>query len=302
MKKILLATTAVVLSAGFASAEVTLSGSAHMGLDYTDSATAFEKTTTLKEVIIGIGAVVETDSGLTFGVNTALNMGANDGASSIADDGTSVYVKGAFGKLTFGDVGEADEMAGGLSDIGLSGIGVDDVAENYTGDSSKGQRHNVNYSHSVGDFSFAISTALGLSTSATNINDGYAIGAKYAFGDYYVGVGYNVTNLLNTAGARDGKTSSVYAGGKMGAFGVKAMYASFDPDAAGASVESYGINMNYTTGAATISLAYADSDAVAKAAYGLGVSYDLGAGAAVVGGIGSVGNVTRAQVGVSFEF
>lgn len=323
MKKILLATTAVVLTAGASFAEVTIDGSAVFGLNYDDAAAVgTDKTTTLMETYLNFGAVVESDAGLTFGYNTTIATYST--AGGLNDDGTSVYMKGAFGKLTFGSVGEADEMAGGLSDIGLTGIGIDNVAEVRTGDSGSGLAHNVNYSHEVGALSFAVSTALGKSTAAVALvaatpgnagtaaaaaapNDSMAVGVKYTFGDYYVGLGYNDTNAATgIVTPRDGKNTSVYAGGKMGAFGVKAMYSKFSSETAAAAddVKAYGINMDYTTGAATISFAYADNDLAAntKASYGLGVSYDLGAGAAVVGGIGSVNGSTKAQMGVSFSF
>ncbi len=302
MKKVLLATTAVILSAGASFAEVTVSGSALMGLAHNGgAAVGVDKTTTLTTLDIFFGGVVESDAGLTFGANGGINLGG----AAVGNDGSSVYMKGAFGKLTIGSVGEADEMAGGLEDTGLDGLGVDDIAEVYTGDSSTGLSHNVNYSHEVGALSFAISTRLGAGTALVD-NDGIAVGAKYTFGDYFVGLGYNATDILpGAADPRDGDTTSIYAGGTMGAFGVKAMYAMYDAEAGAASdVDAYGINLNYTTGAATISFDYADNDAVlnTKASYGLGVSYDLGAGASVGGGVAKVNGVTKADLGVAFSF
>lgn len=278
-----------------------MDGSAIFGLAYNEGATAgSDSTTTLMETYLNIGASVETESGLSFGYATSIAAYSTDGG--LNDDGTSVYMSGAFGKLTFGSVGEADEMAGGLSDIGLAGIGIDNVAEVRTGDSGSGQSHNVNYSYSVGDLSLAVSAKVGATVAVAN-NDGYAVGVKYAMGDYYVGLGYNDTDIATTAAARDGSTTSVYAGGTMGAISVKAMYATFDSDAAATNdVDAYGVNVNYTMNATTISLGMADNDLDAKASYGLGVSHDLGAGAAIVGGVGSVNGTNKAELGVSFSF
>ena len=301
MKKILLASTAVALTAGASFAEVAVSASAAMGLKYTSALTApaTDKTTAFTTLDVSFAGSVDTDAGLTFGAKGTILLG--DGAT-VGNDGTTVYMKGAFGTLTMGTVGEADEMAGGLDDTGLDGLGVDDIAEVRTGDSDKGLGHNVNYSHSVGALSFAVSTAVG--KGAADQNDGYALGAKYTFGESFVGLGYNKTDIKAAADARDGKAISLYAGSKMGAFGVKAMYTKFSSEIAASDVKAYGINLDYTAGAATISLDYADNDLATntKASYGLGVSYDLGADASVGGGIAKVNGVTKADLGVAFSF
>ena len=64
MKKVLLATTALALSAGVAYAEVSVSGNARMGLKYDKNAstTAIEKRMTIDMV-----GTTETSSGITFG-------------------------------------------------------------------------------------------------------------------------------------------------------------------------------------------------------------------------------------------
>ncbi|ESW60243.1 MAG: hypothetical protein Q27BPR15_12985 [Rhodobacter sp. CACIA14H1] len=305
MKKVLLATTVLVGTAGFAAAEgLTVTGSGVFGLNYAENAAVgADRTTPIMETYIAFAGAGETDSGLSFGMSSTLGQYATL-AGAYEDDGTTLFISGAFGKITFGDVSEADEVAG-LGDIGLTGIGVDNVAEATTGDSSGGVAHDVNYSYSAGDFSVAVSGRIGAS-DLINANDSFAIGAKYTFGDYYVGLGYNDTDVLAIIdGVRDGATTSIYAGGSAGDVSVKAMYASFSPDAAAAAtVKSYGMNVDYTVGAATVSFAFADNDAVGntKASYGVGVSYDLGGGASVVGGVGSVNDVTRAQAGVSLKF
>ena len=342
MKKVLLATTVLVGTAGFAAAEgLTVTGSGVFGLNYAENAAVgTDGTTTLMETYIAFAGAGETDSGLSFGMSATLGQYSAH-AGMYEDDGTSLFVSGAFGKVSFGDVAEADEVAG-LGDIGLTGIGVDNVAEVYTGDSTGGVAHKAHYSFSAGDFSVAVSANIGgataavasvatlcqstttpfavsapvagvcgagtvAATSTTAVaaakNDSYAVGAKYTFGDFYVGLGYNSTDIATNVGPRDGSTTSVYVGGTSGDVSVKAMYASFSPDnAAAANVDAYGVNVDYKTGAATISLALADNDLDAKASYGIGVSYDLGGGASVVGGIGSVNDVTRAQAGVSLTF
>ncbi len=303
MKKILIATTALVATAGIASAEMALSGSAVMGLDYNDGAVAgSSKTTALMETYLSFTGSGETDGGLSFGLSATLGQYAPH-AGTYGDDGTSVYISGAFGKLTFGDVAEADEVAT-LSDIGLTGIGTDNVAEVLSGDSSGGLAHNVNYSYASGPLSFAASARIGTKTAALT-NASMAVGVKYSFADYYVGLGYNDTDILVGVGARDGSTTSLFAGGKVGAVSVKAMYSMFDADSGAASdAKAWGVTGAYTMDALTVNVAVSDNDLPTntKASYGVGASYDLGGGASVVGGLGKVNNVTRAQFGVSMSF
>ncbi|MCF8484377.1 MAG: porin [Rhodobacteraceae bacterium] len=303
MKKILLATTVLAMSATVAAAEMTLSGSGVMGLNYNDGATAgSDKTTTLMETYISFSGSGETDGGLSFGMSATLGQYSTDDTTYV-DDGTTLFISGAFGKLTYGDVSEADEVAT-LSDIGLTGIGTDNVAEALSGDSNSGVAHNVNYSYAAGDLSFSASANIGDTTAAAK-NDSMAVGVKYTFGDYYVGLGYNATDIDNAIGARDGNTTSLFAGGKFGAVAVKAMYSDFSADAgAAADLSAWGLTADYKMDALTLSLAYSDNDFVAntKASYGIGAAYDLGGGAVVKGGIGSVNDVNRAQVGVSLSF
>ena len=64
MKKVLLATSVLAMTAGFASAEVTVSGTARMGViaDFGDADPAF--TSRVRIIFTASG---ETDSGLSFG-------------------------------------------------------------------------------------------------------------------------------------------------------------------------------------------------------------------------------------------
>ncbi len=292
----------LVGTAGFAAAEVTIGGSAGMGLQYNaDVVAGNSKTNELSYVTLSFGGTVETDSGLTLTASTAYKV-TNNGAAPANDD-TTVSISGAFGTLSMGAVGEAD-VQGGLADIGFDGIGIDDVAE-----ALDGGTHDVNYTYSAGALSVGLSAAIGGGTTALP-NEQYAVGVKYTFGDSYVGVGYNSKNIDALAVATDGDTTSVYAGTSMSGISVNAMYSSFDPETAAAKSTAYGVNVAYTTGAATISVGYSDDNAVGESGvYGVGVAYDLGGGAALKAGVGkartSVGTAstaTKADVGVTFSF
>jgi outer membrane protein OmpU len=299
MKKVLLATTILTMSAGFAAAEVNFSGSAVMGV----GDNGVDDVRSIMETYLTATASGETDTGLSFGMESTFATYSTDD-EEFTDDGTSVFISGAFGKLSMGDVAEADEVAT-LSDIGgLAGLGVDNIAEQYTGDSSGRESHDVNYTYSGGALTFGLSAHLG----AAGEGDGYALGLKYSFGDAYVGIGYNDDGVSAAAG----DVTSLYAGGTFGAVGVKAMWSEWNPDLAGAPKENaYGLHMDYTMDALTLSAQYSKSDALAidggdSEAYGIGAAYDLGGGASVVGGVANVTNAdiddTVWEAGLSFSF
>ena len=288
MKKVLLASSILALSAGVAAAEISFSGSAVMGVGDEGSSADVRS---IMETYLTASASGETDGGLSFGFDTTIAVYDTDGG--LEDDGTSVYISGAFGKLSMGSVAEADEI-GALSDIGLVGIGLDNIAESYSGDSAGRETHDVNYTYSGGALTAAISAHIGSSGEG----DGYAVGIKYAFGDAYVGLGYNDSN----EGTNDGTVTSLYAGGTFGAIGVTAMWSEWNPDGAGANEDAYGIRGTYTVDALTIAAMVADGSAESSASYGLGVSYDLGGGAEVVAGVGDVQDETVWDMGLSFSF
>jgi outer membrane protein OmpU len=333
MKKILIATTALVATAGFASAEVAISGAAKMGLQYNSEGAT--KTQVLSSATLVVDMSGETDGGLTFGANMNIIIADN---GDVANDDTTVYISGAFGKLSMGAVAEADEVAG-LSDIGWDGLDVDDVAEAFVGDElgdlnseylSVGG-HNVNYTYSSGALTFSVSAAMPTGHGA-DYQDDYAVGVKYTFGDAYVGLGYGDHSYSYTAGNDDvtkesAKVTSLFAGGTFGAIKVAAMYSdlsykySFYDDSEdltyknSASGKAYGVNVAYKMDALTLSMgaAQAKIGSAKQTSFGVGAAYDLGGGATLKGGIASIKdqfddeNVyaekeTRADFGISFSF
>lgn len=319
MKKILLATTMMVGTAGLAAAEVTLTGDARMGLigsDTTDAAM-----TSRARVAFALSGA--TDGGLEFGASFRAD---NAGAASEGAAG-SVFVSGAFGKLSMGDVDSADKATvGQLSGVGLTGLGDSNEVE-YSADgvSLFGLARAVNgysqpatalYSYSTG----ALTVAGSMSNTYGN-ELGYAVAASYAAGDLTVAAGYGSNHLDGTfvpafpvsvhGDATDLSVSAAYA---MGGTTVKAIYQNkqlngelFTPgpteDISGDAV-SYGLSVDHTIDALTLTgfvIATDASDAIAGdlsssstedsmsfTRYGIGASYDLGGGAKVVGGIARV--------------
>ncbi len=156
MKKLLIASTALSLAGGAAFAEmaITVSGDAELGVDYASEPVADATTgavgskhSFVHEVGIDFEGSGTTDGGLTFGGEAGFDTG-----DDVVNTGT-VHVSGSFGKLTIGDNDAADLTAGGIADIGMNGIGVDDMVEGLRGTTAAQLR----YDNDFGQIKIAIS-------------------------------------------------------------------------------------------------------------------------------------------------
>ncbi|UWQ14475.1 porin [Aliiroseovarius sp. M344] len=278
MKKILFASTALIASAGFAAAEISFSGEAGAGFVYNDATSDW---TLDHYVTLSVAMTGETDGGLGFGANFDITTGTTGGAV----DGSSAYIEGGFGKFSVGNVGSAVDETLGLSDIGYSGLGTDNVAEALVDAADSG---NLMYQGTFGDFGVAISHDL----DGTEIT---SVAATYSMGDFSVGLGYDDWGLIDTS-----STIHVKAGANVADFSLNALYSRNDDN----DITAYGITAGYTMGAVAVTAAYSEVDVmgVSADAYGLGVAYDLGGGASFNAGVGEVGGVTVADLGIIMLF
>ncbi|WP_371170064.1 porin [Aliiroseovarius sp. 2305UL8-7] len=321
MKKILFASTALVASAGIAAAaEVDFSGAAGMGFGYDGSDWSAISFATLSVAMTG-----ETDGGLSFGADFDITAGNGfdpdkaEDRQGIIDDAV-VYIEGGFGKFSIGDVDNAVQVVTGLGDLGFDGLGVDDLAEGLRGLSSA----NTLYEGTFGDFTGAISYDLGGTEDV-------AVGVKYAMGDYSIALGYG-TYQAATASGQDAvftdrqNALSVQLGADIGDVSLAALYSQSSwsgavaltdsagvvtnvADSDGAKARQLGVTAGYTMGAVTVTAAYTEARITGAGAlngkteaYGLGVSYDLGGGATLDGGVAEVGGTTVADLGINMSF
>ncbi len=360
MKKVLLATTMIVAGASIAAAEVTLSGDARMGVISAGSdnpltpaidegGLAFTSRARIMFTFAG-----ETDGGLAFGGS----FRANDAGAAAGGTAGSIFLSGAFGKISMGDVDGAAQMAtGNVSDVGFTGLGdmnestflgaggLNNVAQNFAAgpaDPLETTDPTALYEYSFGDFTVYAShtntrfTTSGTAAAPTGLNSNataYAIGGKYTFGDYVVGLGYenlsgfispaplaganSVVTPLNGAKPRDNTDLDHVVLTLQGTFAgitVKGLYGQASGTLAGANIKTrvnngkqYALSATYVTGAISSTAYYTDDSALGgTAAYGLGAAYDLGGGAQVAGGVARTKVVgrdsTTYDLGVKFSF
>lgn len=264
MKKVLFATTALVLTAGVAAADVTVGGDGRMGVinDFGSDDLAFTS-----RIRISFAASGETDGGLSFGGS----IRADNSGNGTAGTAGNVFVSGAFGKLSMGDVdGGAEQAVGDVSGVGLTGLGDHNETVYLNGDNDP----TALYEYTTGDLSFYLSAG-----QPSAADSEYAVGAKYAPGMYTVGLGYENDDLDNES------QILVSGSASFGDATVKAVYGTLSSDVAARDGAQYAVSLDYTMGATTGTLYYADREDIGDAkAYGLGASYDLGGGAALKGG------------------
>ena len=182
MRKLLTATTALALVGGAAFAELSMSGDAEFGTDYTSEPDpGMSKHSFVHEVGIDFSGSGTTDGGLSFGGSAGFDTG-----DDVVNTGT-VFISGAFGKLTTGDNDAADLTAGGIADVGLNGIGVDDVVEGLRG----GTAAQLRYDNSFGAISIAVSAGTTDGTEAVEAKKGL-----WTLDDLTTGeVGVSITSL-----------------------------------------------------------------------------------------------------------
>jgi outer membrane protein OmpU len=237
----------------------------------------------------------ETDSGLAFGAS----IRADNAAAGASGDAGEVFISGAFGKLTMGDVDGAAQMATGhVAGVGYVGIG--DLNEStFLGAGDGATDPTALYEYSAGDFTIYASVTNPQYVTATvaplySKSQAMALGAKYTFGDYSVGLGYeNLTTEAGPAPATAVTTTDIdhivlKLSGTVSGFNVQGLIGQADGLLGGAVVNNakqYAASVSYTVDALSGTVFYTDDSALGGAtAYGIGASYDLG-GAAVSGGI-----------------
>ncbi|MCU0828474.1 MAG: porin [Tabrizicola sp.] len=294
MKHLLVTTTILALSAGFAAAEVTLSGDARMGIinNFGDDDTGFTSRARVKFTLSG-----ETDTGLSFGAS----FRADNASAASAGNAGEVFISGAFGKLTMGDIdGAAQQAVGNVDGVGLTGLGDLNEAvylHNLFDEGAFGLNSDPTaaYEYSTGGFTGIISVSNPDNLVGVDIDPTFALGLKYVMGDYTFALGYEDNN--------DSDSDHVIVGvnATFGAFTVKANYGQatvFGVDVG----DQWHLSGTYSADALSVT-AFVVNEFDAEA-YGLGASYDLGGGAKVVGGYArnDSADTDAFDFGLSFSF
>ncbi|SFJ80105.1 porin [Jannaschia pohangensis] len=336
MKKVLFASTALVAFAGAASAEITITGVAEMGIFNADTFVspgnvASGVTQFFTDIDVTFTMSGETDGGLTFGATVDLDE--NGAFAPATQGGEVIFISGAFGTLTMGDTDGALDWA--LTEVNFNGGSIaDDETEHagYNGNAGLDGLYDgqiARYDYSFGDFGVALSAELD-DTNAIGNDDVLGIGFKYNLDlggtTVGLGLGYQSASLGNVSVDTLGVSANASFGG---GFSAGLSYVTYDnhvpsigqylPARAltpGFDTDHIGVGVGYSSGAISAHLNYGqyDTDAAGGAEFdgiGLSVGYDLGGGASVVFGYGAssgevggvdLGDVDTVSLGVSMSF
>lgn len=276
MKKILLATSILAATSGFAAAEVTTSGSARMGVIYDGTDTLFTSRVRVKFDMVGT-----TDGGVEFGASVRADQ---SGQGNTANNDSTVYVSASGLKLTMGDNDSAaNALVGHVSGVGLTGLG-DWNELRYLGQTDT----SVLAEYSTGALSFAAS-----SSQLNAADEAMSIAAKYSTDAFSVALGYE-----DTVGASHLALKGTVT---FGAATVKAVVSDTDIPA---DDTQFALSVDFAAGPGTYTAFVTDEGTINN--FGIGAAYDLGGGASIVGGIVMVDDPsiddTIADIGISMSF
>lgn len=317
MKKLLLATTMLASVTGYATADVSVSGDARMGVlnAYSNVDGADNYSTFSSRVRIKFSGSGVTDSGLAFGGSFRAKE------ASDADSGTkgSAFVSGAFGKISMGDVNSGDKEAVGQIDgaVGYTGLGstnsisyaadggftfqdttIATSAESFGPTTTNASAAKALYTYSANGLTVAVSSSqLETGNTAAKNKTSYGIGASYNSGNVTVALGYGSSDISISNAEGSVTDTTLSAGYVMGTTTIKAIYQDKEVSTTGiahftGSVKTMGASVKHIEGQLGLT-AYAlsanvETDLVTNTAtasrYGIGATYDLGGGMVLAAG------------------
>jgi outer membrane protein OmpU len=282
MKKLLIASTALVATAGMASADITVSGSAaagiHSGLDAGASADGIYSQAGVDFAMSGA-----TDNGISFSASVNIDAGTEVDTGDFELDGVDANA------VSFGSVA----MTGTFGTITLDDNGIDNL---YNGDYSAAD---VSYSTTVGAISLSVAhdtadVARANSMSAAYSASGMAFTLAASEDTSGTSASLSVAYALNDSVSVTGKTDQV-----AGAESVQTITAATTLNGVSVSLSSannstWDVDLGYTAGGFALTYGVDETDAWTATA-----TTALGGGATFAAGVSSADEM---YAGVSFAF
>ena len=192
MKKVLFATSALVMSAGFASAEVAVSGDGRMGVIYDGNDAQFSSRARVKFTLTG-----ESDAGLSFGGAFRVDQEDYGDQNRSAAKGTRgvVWISGTYGKLSMGDpVGAAEAAIGDLYEVGYTegefGGDTEEITYLVGDGANRDQGPTALYEYTINNISLYASMTDGVNTAASGVTGSNDFGNDTADLAYWISAKY----------------------------------------------------------------------------------------------------------------
>ena len=300
MKKLLIATTALVATAGMAAADIKLSGSAEIGMTDAGGTTGLEMHSDMDIDFKLSGAL---DNGLSFGTSIDLDQVSNGIDASGGKQ--AVHVSGDFGTLTMGETDGAmdkrNNEVGSLTAIsdnhtghagynGGSGLDSGDILRYDTSISTFNLSASIGQDDTAGNndvMGYGLSTTVGtvavsVGYQTDDAQDITAVSAKSTVGGLTITANYSEATMSDTAAITQVNAAEVVGGPDVVAVAARALIKN--------SYEHTGLGLGYTVSGVNLSANYGSydyDDGSSADGFGLAANYSLGGGATVMVGYGS---------------
>ena len=317
MKKLLIATTALVAGASAAAADVTISGYGRFGLQYIEDRGGIgsdeENTQIASRLRMNIDATTETDVGVTFGARFRIQH--DSGESAGEDGGETNRARFSVGYEGFNvQVGNVDTAADSVALTYGSEMGFDDNSFGdsqggffaYDSDTRRGEFTGIAATYSVSGVNLYLSYVDTNQESILLGEEEIGVAADWTNGQLSVAASYTD----NAAGVADDEHIFVGAAYTFGEATVGLNY--YDWNEAADDLNQVTIYGTYALGATTLRAYVSEIDVPGvdtDTAFGLGADYSLGEGARLSGSVHSGfgdnfgdNQGTRADLGVRFDF
>lgn len=273
MKNLLLATSALVATAGFAAADVNVGGYGFVGVTNVAGTSSVEH-----KMRVTFAASVETDSGVTFGASSRMNISNNAGnvAANALEHGKITVSTGGLTMAVGATNGAMKTQARvatfhGFNDGGGLYAGGNSGVDNNVGLGDGG--NNVLVTYAMNGFTLAAASDVAGTTTefgASYAANGLSVGAGIDNGNQWMAkVGYSANGMSINVGTND--NSDIVVTGSYAASDALSLGLGYDKDATGNNV-------------------------------GLNVAYSLGGGATMTANVARLHGTSAAGLGVQFSF
>ena len=301
MKHILLATTALVATAGIASADLSIGGWAEIGV--ADNGNGDMQY--FQDIDVTFRASGETDGGMSF--SAGVDLDENGAFATNTHGGATIGVSGGFGNVTMGDTDGASDWA--LTETAIGGSMADDhtVHAGYSGNSTLDGNEDgqiLRWDYSLGAVGVGVSLEQAADGAASTDDDIVQVGLKYSMdmGGSTVGLGVGFADAGNQgAGDSDHVALSLAMTTTGGLTGVVNFT---DGSKSGADSSHLALGLGMTMDALTVGVNYGEFETggVSASGVGLAVNYNLGGGAVFQVGYGDGEGTDTMSVGLALSF
>lgn len=305
MKTLLLASTALVATAGFAAAEISISGWAEIGIIGGDLFVDSDETDQFHtDIDVNFSMTGETDGGIAFGAQVDLDE--NGAFNNRTQGGETYFISYGGMRLDMGDTDgafdaamqEVNVIGGSINDdetlhAGFSGNGGTDL-RNIGGlgdDPQLGAGLDGLYDGQIARASYAFEGFSVFGSAEIDDNGGgdpvWGIGGRYAADiagfEFGIGLGYQTANDV-------ADVWGISLDGEIMGIAAAVNYSETDFDDAGLLVH-WGIGAGYEWNALSVAANYGEYDlkssGVDSSGWGVIANYDLGGGLVAMAGYGS---------------